>query len=1774
MRRKKLRTQNRPDTFQRFLLFAFVLCLGAVFVTNAGAFTLNVTGSDGEPVESFRWLLEEDNTNLTVPGANVADSISNTIHNSYAPVLSRGTSDTSSVVVDIPASLLDKRFYVSVLPSEGYGMAGTTVAVGQETVNVVVDALPWPTAQISIYAFLDHNLINDGPDPSESGLGGAGAFLYDYGGQLFYDAYGNPLGTVYEENADGTIKLDDEGVPVVETLGNGVIRTLTQYDYDRARNPDHPDYNPRANPYNLIVGEALVKYIVPGKYGIRVIPPVTDDAGMNMTWTQTTTIEGTPTIDAWVKPNEPRAFVEGFGAGTWHAIFGFVKLSPASSEFKGQTLNMLPWNVTPPEGTGTIEGTFRVNHFSRPPTLQGFFPGPPVPYAWVGLNDSNAQPELAPAGLYAAQCDPKTGYFKINNVPAGSYILVNWDEPLDMLFGFRNVTVHEGEAINLGNILVYQWFGHIDGKVFYDSNQSGFPDPDEPGLAEQALTLRFRDGTIYQGTATNEMGEYSFSEVFPFFKWLVLEVDFLRFKATGITSVADYGGEVFPDEGWDWPSRDQLFPQPQSEGHPPTADIINPNTGNNLSRTETGEILTQATQTFLGQYNEINWGKIDYGYGENGGISGIVYYATTRASDEPRLDTAEPWEPGIPRVQVNLYKDSNKDGVIDDLPADVDAPPYQWTKPFDPAYTGLPGPEDTDYNLNGVWDKAKPGIQLADVDNYPFQWTDPTYSGYTGSPGPEDVDRSGKVGKFNWGDAIRITTTDSWDDNKPSGCIQDLPVIHGIEIEECADSFGTWNQVRPGIFDGGYAFGDLENNTYIAEVVPPNSMTGQGMYDVARSEDKNVDFGVEWVPSTLRVSADNGVLLNPSVCVGPSYVVPDYLTLFPGVEAPLAGEILADCNMKQINVFQSRNAAADFYLMTDVPKSGRVVGFVNNDLGAEFNMASPNYGEKLAASWIPISLRDWTGREFQRMYSDEYGGYNCLMPSTYTNNVAAPSGMSPNMVTMVLNDPVLPDGSEDPYYNPLLSVTPWTFQYYPGVTTYTDTPLVPLAAFASANLVIDTEPSNWTPVIASVLGPEPQAGPLLCSTRTHGSTITITSVGDRLVLNPDYDPQVANSPFKITRHYGFSDVAGFVTLDGFPLTIESWNNDQITTTVPGSATTGRIMVVRGDNGLTTEIGVTLNIVNCGTTDVVAVPGDFPTIQAAIDAPTTGAGALILVAPGAYTENVIMNKPVRLQGSGAGGTTINGNPTPYERLQAWHDRIALPPPEGLGGAAFADFLGGGISPFVQNEAPGIFVTGETEYPDGTEQEPIPGNPQYFNKGYPFTVRGQAAIDGFKILGSKAGGGIYAFTGAVGLEITNNEITGNQGNFSGGICLGMQNIQWPGANNNNIVVRRNKVHRNGGVQGGGGISIYDYAYDYLIEQNIIAGNFSRFNGGGINHSGICPGENMIRENQILFNESFFGALLNNAGDGGGIYIGSEVAGGTGTGNVTVDANWIQGNLTGSGSGAGIHVFAVNGEDLKDYPGQPTRWYTIKIFNNMIVNNVAGNAGGGIFLQDVLKGYIMQNTVVNNDSTATSNLSFEPGAANSTPQGAGIVAGVHSQVLQTILETSGPMEPDYSNPVLVNNIIWHNRSWYNDASLNDGAGGLAPNPLGDYWDLYVPPGEGIPRHLTPVRCFLSQQVDPNTGYDYGAPPFNFYTDPLLVSTYFNALETTTIVDEGGNNIAVRYTPLMPPQGDYHIQASSPARNMGKAIGSYGFASLKFDFDGDARNQSAPDIGADEYQ
>ncbi|MBE0576913.1 MAG: hypothetical protein IH613_13585 [Desulfuromonadales bacterium] len=1692
------------------------------------AFTLHVIdGQTNTPMTdtAFRWMVEVDNTFNTVPGAEVTDQLSFAIHNSYAPVAmltdgspakGDGSAGTASVNVGTAG-----RYYVTVMPNSGYAIGGAQVPVGATDVYVYVEPYPLPTAQITVFVFKDHWPINNAPDlvDNEPGLGGATLIISDAAGPLWQDAFGNPLGTMYDEACVATA-FDPE--TCATTIGDGVLTTLTVEDYCGSLglevNTDplvagycvdiaDPVPNPNLNPYNLMPGEAIVKYIPPGKYGIVVNPP-----NDGKEYILTSTIEGTPTVDAWVLANEAPFFVEQFGAASpWHAFFGFV--TPAE----------LPWVATPPvpgegETFGSLSGENRFNHFARPPNNQAFAIGPPVDNCWVGVNDA-----VTGQGLYAASCE-EDSTFTISGIPEGQYELVTWDLPLDALFSFHAFQMPEtidvnGEPVdppnyNIDNgageprvFLSSRWFGTLKGNIFVDGNENGFPDDDMGGLIDQAVNLRFRDGTIYQATVSDPAGDYELTEVFPFFKWLIAEVDFLRYKATGMTAAADMGGPIPLADGWVSPSFDALTPQPQTtDGSFDGPPIDNPNTGNNLSRTEEGEVLTQAIQLYLTQTNVIDWGKNFYGPGpdgvagtlddENGGISGIVYYAVTRAEDDPRYAAAETWEPGIPNVQMNLYHD--------------DVAPFGTIDCLDEFGDPLP-----------VSEQLTCTPELADIDNPPF----------SNFPGAEDIDHNSN-GTFDYGDAVQITYTDSFDDNKPTGCIQDLPVVHGNAVTPCFDGYGTWNQVRDGVFDGGYAFGDhyergmrvgvpggdapipLQSGTYIVEAGTPHG------YIQVREEDKNVDFGDEFIPSTQAL---------PPVCVGEPRTVPPYLSLWtddagailPDVSfsvadlsAPFSGDVRPLCDRKQVSLRSGLNAAAEFFFFTKVPKAARGVGFINNDLAPEFNMASPAFGEKMAPSWLPVSLRDWNGREVARTYSDEFGSYEFLVPGSYTVNQASPTGVTLAMYNIILNDPLKPNPANptgaripDEWHATEYSVPPWVFQFETGRTSYIDSPIVPTAAFVGyPSTPLDVNPPSGIPVIFSV-------------NQSGGVGAVVCAPGDQIVITSQGTVD--------GRDNGFGSIPGTVFLSGIRLPVApgDWTNTSITATVPAGVPSGTLTVTRGDNDNTSVLGTEVLVGGCtndlfvdannGVDDPAGGTSEAPfkTIQYAIDSDQASAGTRIFVTEGTYNEQVILYKEVSLIGSGV-GTVINSRPAVQSLIQVWRDKLTA--------------LGG--TPDAAIEVPGIMITfPELIYPLGRTHE------------------AEIVIEGFKITGGTVGGGIYVLDNGANAEIRNNLITGNQGQLGGGITVGI-----PGAanvNNTGIHIHKNQVFTNSGVNGGGGVVLYEASHNYLVENNVILGNFSRGNGAGISHVGNSDG-GRIQANVIALNENFYFAPGPN-GDGGGIYIGNI---GDGTGSVVIDANLIKSNLTGSGFGGGIRIEGLNSADT-DVD------YTAEIYNNIIVNNVAAMAGAGISLQDAAFVSIVNNTIAHNDSTSTALLAFPNTNLNaSVPMPAGIQANVHSAGLAAALGTNVP------NPVLVNNIVFQNRSFYHEG-LNVGSNALVDT---GYWDLGIT-GQAVPgtSALNPVSSVLSSLTGA-FGEDYNDGGSNIISDPAFNLGYFNTLQSAATLDEGGNNISVRFDELDLTFGNYHLTGTSPAIDVGAAVVA---PELAMDYDGDVRPQGgAPDIGADE--
>ncbi|MEW8505150.1 MAG: right-handed parallel beta-helix repeat-containing protein [Candidatus Thiodiazotropha sp.] len=1958
-------------------LVVMILLFVVSSTVNAEDFQISVVDANDNPVTGFRYLLQKDETfdvDPNAPAASADDLLSLSFHSSYHPVgkatttadgLSGNTDASAVTVTDVPPG----RYYVSILPFEGYSIGGASVEVlpGTTTADdltVTVQSHRIPTAQIAIYLFHDNYPINGAPDlPEEANppVGEPGhvdwtefsLFLEEpggrygmAGGQVIQDAFANPLGTTYLDTCDSAgqpdnvnstrfICFDADGAPVVDVLGDGTLRP----------NRD---------------GLLQVKNLAPGKYGVIILPPAPAE-GEEKGWQQTSTIEGSKVVDAWVKANEPPAFVE-FGPPGPHVFAGFVK-----STLDGGFPALPP----PPQGESivTVSGTVTDIHLSRPPFTQ-LFSGRPFPGCWIGLNDMAVG---GGQGVFATPCDGDSG-FAIPGVRSGNYQLVVWDENLDVVISLQPLTVdsggtcNNGGSCNLGDVGARNWFTRINAGVFNDDDLDGFWDPGEMGIGpeSQDVTLRWRDGTAYQNFATDNDGLAPFDEIFPFFHWLVAEVSFANKKATGATFVVDAGGQV--DLGAsDFPSYGELVPQPQIctaaqstnpddfnfgcvVGNP----IINPNTNDNLSTTETGQVLTAGFQGFLGQTSVMQFGKTDYitytdpifppppsgpiqFVGENGGISGIIFYATTRAENEPQFAAAEEWEPGVPRVQVALYAD----GDIDCFPLG--------NFPADDCDIDWNGNNQLDID-NGIVDdvNGSGGVDYSDVDNYPFG----------NFPGPEDVDNHPNDTAFNMGDALQVTYTDSWDDSQPTGC-QGLNNIPGVAVidppvsdDRCFDGLRNFNQIRPAVFDGGYAFNEYATASlpaaiqtklnafytnrralvgsssagierlpeewilpgdYIVEMSTPPG------YEQLREEHKNVDFGDEYHPNEDQDAASATAMALPVSCVGDAHTVPQALSMVtkdgsgdPGVggvnlvsadlwdpaanngaggvvddvAAPFAGDTRASCNRKQVPLSAGQNAAAEFFLMTHVPLAANVSGVSLNDLANEFDPASPSFGEKFAPPHIPIAFYDWNGNEVNRIYSDRYGRFNALVASTWTANLPMPSGMSPNMLISCMNDagPIAnpaydaaldPDGDGtdangnaaqivDPFFDAQYSQFCYTFQYMPGTITYLDTPVVPVAAFASSGqFPLDCEAPTNTPMIASVTRTSGLGGPF----GLVGDTIRINSMGVNLVPDPEWDGIDLNARF-ITRDYSFAANAEVLLLPntltgGFGAEISMANqvvtSASIDADIPAGTAAGDYQVVVRQNGVESPIGVTLTVgVLDGTVergvrpngdffDVYRVPDDFPNIQAAIGNPVLGqagvaAGDMILVAPGTYNEMVIMWKPVKLQGWGAGAVTINARQAPTDKIIDWRELAGRLVGDGLisklpGQTAPFGFPGLIDGEFPTEEGAGIFVAGRS------------GGANRFNR---LRNRG-SRIDGLRIVGASSGGGIIANGYNRFMSIANNRVTGNAGFNGGAIRIGHPHITHtianeqdpdfvPGddnrevgtlvyddARNDNIRIHHNMVVKNGGLNGsGGGISLYTGADAYRVLNNWICGNFSQGNGGGIAHLGLSRG-GIIEDNVIAFNETF-SQQPGTAPSGGGIYIAgqlgltpeaeTEIMLSPGSGNVTIDSNLIRGNMAGAGDGGGISLQRINGQDAAQNQDAYGPWYRVSIFNNMVNNNVAGLAGGGIAMEDAPKVQIRNNTVANNDSTSTGSQAFETGVDNlSVAMPAGIISRLHtaemSELLNDFVEpgTMGGRHAQrarFSDPVLRDTIVYHNRSWFwtnydnpNTAVIENV---LVPvtcvdptDPLNDptcdidnvavndaSWDMGVLNGTTVTADS--FRPLFSLLEDDGTAWHgsntliTGSPGFvneyfNTSRDNTLVFDEPIGLATAAALDEGGNFIQVAFGPLSlvePLTGgltlfDYHLGAGSPA--IGAAGNPPGAGRLSVDFDNDPRTAPA-DIGADE--
>ena len=410
-----------------------------------------------------------------------------------------------------------------------------------------------------------------------------------------------------------------------------------------------------------------------------------------------------------------------------------------------------------------------------------------------------------------------------------------------------------------------------------------------------------------------------------------------------------------------------------------------------------------------------------------------------------------------------------------------------------------------------------------------------------------------------------------------------------------------------------------------------------------------------------------------------------------------------------------------------------------------------------------------------------------------------------------------------------------------------------------------------------------------------------------------------------------------------------------------------------------------------------------------------------------------------------------------------------------------------------------------------------------------------IDGMSFTNSSAGGGgMFIHGWNHHLEISNNHVFGNGGSFSGGIDIGQLEVPplntangaaLPYLFNKHVHVHHNSITGNASfgdefntdTPAAGGAATFCTGSDYYrFNHNWVCGNSSGGDGGGVSHYGLSFNGH-IEQNWVLLNQSFNQTLPTH---GGGIAIQGEPSPGNcegppldlgcppalsdGSGDVTVESNIIMGNTAEAGNGGGIRVQQVNGTDVQRNPNNSPlllqQWWQITINNNVIVNNVAGWAGGGISLRDAVNTIITNNTIASNDVTNSAGVEFDTVGANqgsvpptqggvggcgpaqctitnpittSTFSPSGLVSETHGPLLTkafgnaVICPFGNPNCTKFSNPFLTGDILWQNRSFHISVAtnpiaglqnvvtlvptLNQSATGACP-ATPDYWDLGV--------------------------------------------------------------------------------------------------------------------------
>ncbi len=1654
--------------------------------------------SEGDPVTQYKFIINENNvgnTSVRTPtgdctptggDANYPDNCPWTSINAApdaAAIVTQGDQDTIGDGLTLP----DGNYLISVL-ADGYRLDGAFFSMplpDESPVTVGLQPFPLPDSTVKGLVFADTAPTNGAFDNGDTPLAGFEGHLFDTLGEISTDVYGNPLCTTYQGEDPVTHEIPDaalvDGAPVVDTIG-GVCRS----DAD---------------------GIVTYPHMGTNRYTQSVTPPD------GQTWIQTTTLEGNHDWDSWVMEGSTGFDTEFAVAGEAvpTPLFGFVQpdkngqpLGGGTGSISGRVMRTL--HYVPPKG-----GTFDLFNGYTGTKVQR-----PITDAWLSLADLDNGDQAVWVGQAGTD-----GRFTIAGVPDGNYLMTWWDEAQNNLLALQNVSVTNGEAVNLGVLPMSGWWTEFSGTIFNDKNRNGKRDAGENGIPNFPLTMRKRDNTLMDrgqtAAVTDANGNYAFEGAYPLgeFGYTVMEAYSDSFYTTGITWQAD---------------------------------------NMNAAETIKGAGVDVSTLNIIGLGATVDWGVHAYDPTgangidpRNGGIVGSISYDTTRNELDPRYAASEDWQPGVPNVPVMLYATVPcNDPLVETCDSDE-----RYQLDADGSY--LRGNLINSY-LSESWETPR-GCTARDVDGNPLvhgidedhqalnQETDgkciPAFSqsvqigAYPSGQGTPDAGFGATVnGNYGFGD----------------GC--SLPV----------DATDPANPVCPGTWE------PLAAGDYLVSLeIPHDSITDQPLYKATGEEDINIGNGNEIVPQVpppacagplhqvdvATLGTDNypelvgdGTNGAPvGVTVPPSTPI-DNPTLVDIGGSPYEGTPKATCETKLVELNNGKSVVPMFNIFTDVPLPSRLRGLIIDDINFSGNPKHTAYGEKLPAEFVPVGIYDFTNRLITTVESDFNGFYDVLLPSTNQINCPTPSGICAGMYRFVGNDPGVP-GALNPDYNPRYRVISTEFEAVPGVTIPTD--LAP------------------TQVGAQVRGPVTgQVTPVTCPVDN--------AVPQLFAVN---QPYVNGSGSFVIEGLGFgaNQGTGSVTLDGVQLPVTSWSDTSVSVSVPASTTPGaHQLLVTSDNGNVTRNGLTFHVIGGAYNPIVLEVGNegspFATIQDALNqarSQNSSRGYVVVVYPGtpdlsnprvnplgAYYENLIMASPVKLQGVGPGG--FQGNTyVPGTILDA----------SGFGGDTqqatdWYTLLGSLTWDGNQtvNDGQGIYVVARSGGGGGA------GTARQFTSGF------RASIDGFDIRGgdqrgfpgnineltgvptglpaniSTQGGAIFANSYARYLQVTNNVVQNNGGAY-GAIRLGTPDLTGADADgqNENIRIAHNRIINNAGTNLAGAVGVFAGADSYEIDHNDVCGNFTLEYGGGISVYGLSPG-GRIHHNAVYLNQA--------NDEGGGIMIAGALPANpdnlsAGSGAVSIDHNQIKANMS-NDDGGGIRFLMAGNEPMQ-------------VNDNVIADNVSTHEGGGISLNDAPNVRIVNNTIMKNLTTATAVTS------NGTPAPAGLSTSANSDQLQATLPVGAPA---FSDPVLFNNIFWDNRAGTRAGGTVNGVGLGGAGDI-ETWDLGVADST---YQLSPTYSVIQND---NGGHPYTADPSNVGTDPAVVdpmdvSVSFVAWrQNPAFVDATLVTVDAPVSQL----GDYHLTAGSPAIDAGTpAVGAATAPGTDID-DGvrPAPAGGAFDIGSHEY-